>query len=169
MGFGKLSLTGRALRYLSAREHSRAELERKLRPYEESSGELARVLDALEAKDFINPARVVESVINSRSRRMGQARIRQELQAKGISPELAAPALQALKSTEYSRALGLWQRRYGGPPADAASRARQQRFLLGRGFAHDLVHRLLSGRPLEADMDVKEDGADPQGASSGSA
>jgi regulatory protein len=30
MGFGALSVKGRALRYLAQREHSRAELERKL-------------------------------------------------------------------------------------------------------------------------------------------
>ena len=39
-----LSLTGRALRLLSAREHSRAELERKLARFEEEPGALARVL-----------------------------------------------------------------------------------------------------------------------------
>ena len=43
----KLSLTGRALRLLSGREHSRAELQRKLAPHEETPGELAAVLDKL--------------------------------------------------------------------------------------------------------------------------
>ena len=40
-----LSLTGRALRLLSTREHSRAELERKLARFEEEAGQLAKVLD----------------------------------------------------------------------------------------------------------------------------
>ena len=60
-----LSLKGRALRLLSGREQSRGELERKLRAHEEVSGQLAAVLDELEAKDFISPTRVIESVINS--------------------------------------------------------------------------------------------------------
>ncbi len=76
-GFG-LSLKGRALRYLAAREHSRAELERKLASHAESPEQLAQVLDELQAKDFISEARVVESVINRRAQRFGAARIRQE-------------------------------------------------------------------------------------------
>ena len=74
-----LSLKGRALRYLAAREHSRAELERKLAAHAESPEQLAQVLDELQAKDFISEARVVESVINRRAGRFGAARIRHEL------------------------------------------------------------------------------------------
>ena len=58
-----LSLKGRALRLLSGREHSRAELERKLAAHEEEPGQLARILDELQARDFINEQRVVDSVI----------------------------------------------------------------------------------------------------------
>ena len=48
------SLKGRALRLLSGREHSRAELERKLQPFEEEPGSLAAALDELQSKGFIN-------------------------------------------------------------------------------------------------------------------
>ena len=72
---GQLSLKGRALRYLSAREHSRAELERKLASHEEEPGQLARVLDELLAKGFISEQRVAESVVNRRAPRMGSLRI----------------------------------------------------------------------------------------------
>ena len=41
----QLSLKGRALRLLSGREHSRAELERKLARYEETPGSLAQALN----------------------------------------------------------------------------------------------------------------------------
>jgi len=41
----KPSLKGRALRLLSQREHSRKELEQKLKPHEETPGELAEALD----------------------------------------------------------------------------------------------------------------------------
>jgi len=85
-----LSLTGRALRLLSTREHSRAELERKLAQYEEEPGALARALDTLAAKDFINETRVVESVLHRRSAKLGTQRIKQELQSKGLEPEAVA-------------------------------------------------------------------------------
>ena len=50
----QLSLKGRALRYLSQREHSRSELERKLAKHAENQGEVARVLDELQARGFID-------------------------------------------------------------------------------------------------------------------
>ena len=50
MAFNAPSLKGRALRLLSQREHSRAELERKLARHEEEPGTLAKALDELAAK-----------------------------------------------------------------------------------------------------------------------
>ena len=103
------SLKGRALRLLSMREHSRQELERKLKPFEETPGELAEALDFLQAKDFINEQRVVESVVNSRSRKLGASRVRQELQAKGLPVEAIAEAVQEMRSTELERAREVWR------------------------------------------------------------
>ena len=73
MGFGTLSLKGRALRLLSQREHSRAELVTKLTPHVQDGEDLAALLDDLAAKDFINETRVVESVVHRRAGRMGAA------------------------------------------------------------------------------------------------
>ncbi len=94
MAVTPLSLTGRALRLLSSREHSRAELERKLKQHEEEPGALAKVLDTLAAKDFINEGRVVESVLHRRSAKLGTQRIKQELQAKGLEPDAVAEAVK---------------------------------------------------------------------------
>ncbi|MES2188129.1 MAG: recombination regulator RecX [Pseudomonadota bacterium] len=145
MAFGAVSLKGRALRYLSQREHSRTELQRKLARHEETPGELAQVLDDLAAKDFISEARVVDSVVHLRAPRLGAARIRQELQAKGIAPEAVQEALARLRSTEFPRARDLWRRRFDAPPADAAARAKQARFLMARGFSSDVVRKVLAG------------------------
>ena len=76
MGFGTLSLKGRALRLLAQREHSRAELTTKLARHVQEGEDLAAVLDDLQAKDFINETRVVQSVVYRRAPRMGAARIR---------------------------------------------------------------------------------------------
>lgn len=143
MGFAKLSLKGRALKLLSAREHSRAELEKKLAPHEEAPGELAQALDELQARGFISEARVVESVLHRRAARLGTGRVRQELQAKGISPEAVDEAVQALRATEFERASEVWRRRFGAAPADPGERARQARFLVARGFAADTVAKVL--------------------------
>lgn len=140
-----LSLKGRALRLLTGREHSRLELERKLAAHEQTPGELARVLDELQAKDFINEDRVVESVLHRRASRLGAARIKHELQGKGLSPEVMAQALGQLKSSEVERAQAVWAKKFGNrPPADAAERAKQMRFLTARGFGSEAVRRAVS-------------------------
>ena len=66
-GLVTLSLKGRALRHLAAREHTRVELERKLASHADSADELARVLDELQAKGFISEQRVVDSVLHRRA------------------------------------------------------------------------------------------------------
>ena len=140
-----LSLTGRALRLLSTREHSRAELERKLVQYEEEPGALAKVLDTLAAKDFINESRVVESVLHRRSAKLGTQRIKQELQSKGLEPEAVANALSALRATEVDRAREVWKKKFGTPPQDATERAKHMRFLASRGFGGDAIRKVVSG------------------------
>ena len=145
MGFGTLSLKGRALRLLSQREHSRAELITKLTPHVQEGEDLAAVLDDLQAKDFINETRVVESVVHRRASRMGAARIRQELQAKGLPAEAVQHAVDQLKDSELSRAREVWRRKFGAVAEDAPARAKQMRFLMTRGFSGDVVHRVVRG------------------------
>ena len=147
-GFG-LSLKGRALRYLAAREYSRAELERKLAGHAESPEQLAGVLDELQAKDFISEARVIESVVNRRQAKLGAARIKYELQGKGLAPEAVAEAINSLKASEVERAREVWRKKFGEPALDAAARGKQMRFLAARGFGSDAIRRVV----LQADQD----------------
>jgi regulatory protein len=139
------SLKGRALRLLARREHSRAELERKLAAFEEVPGTLAQALDDLQAKDFINEQRVVESVVHRRAPRLGAGRVRQELERKGLDREAIAGAVKALASTELARASAVWKKKFGGESAtDAVDRARQMRFLASRGFSGEVVRRVVN-------------------------
>jgi regulatory protein len=140
-----LSLTGRALRLLSTREHSRVELERKLLKYEEEPGALAKVLDTLAAKDFINEDRVVASVLHRRSAKLGTARIKHELQSKGLEPEAVAQAVIELKASEPERAFAVWRKKFGAPATTPAERAKQVRFLASRGFGGEAIARVVSG------------------------
>lgn len=145
MGFNQISLKGRALRLLSGREHSRAELQRKLSAHEAEPGELTQALDELEAKGFINEQRVLESVVHQRSVKLGASRVRQELQAKGLNPEAVAQAVADLQGTEQARALEVWRKKFGAPPRDAAEYGKQMRFLLTRGFSAEAVRRVVRG------------------------
>ena len=137
------SLKGRALRLLSQREHSRTELERKLAQHEEVAGELAKALDELQARDFINDGRVIESVINHRSSKLGAARLKQELAAKGLSGEAVATALASIKDSELERAQAAWLKKFGEPAQDPRERAKQASFLLTRGFPAEVVNKIL--------------------------
>ena len=145
------SLKGRALRLLSQREHSRAELERKLSAYEEVPGELAKALDELQARDFINDGRAVDSVVNRRSGKLGSARIKQELAAKGLSGEAVSEAMESLKDTEFSRAQEVWRKKFGTPPQGPLERAKHMRFLITRGFNAEVVRRVVKGDGLVDD------------------
>ncbi|WP_374522088.1 recombination regulator RecX [Hydrogenophaga sp.] len=145
MGFQALSLKGRALRLLAGREHSRAELERKLVAHETEPGELARALDELQAKGFINEQRVVESVLYRRASRLGASRVKQELQAKGLPAEAVAQAVAGLQATELERAREVWRKKFAEPASDAAGRAKQMRFLASRGFSPEAIRRVVRG------------------------
>ncbi|MBA2676498.1 recombination regulator RecX [Ramlibacter sp.] len=145
MGFGQLSLKGRALKLLSQREHSRKELERKLARHEAEPGQLRQALDELQTRGFIDEGRVVESVLNRRAPRLGAGRIRQELQAKGLDAERIAHAVAGLRGTELARAREVWRKKFDAPPADAVERAKQARFLAARGFNGEVIHRVLGG------------------------
>lgn len=151
-----LSLKGRALRLLAQREHSRAELERKLAPHAGSPEELARALDELSAKGFISEARVAASVLHRRAPRLGSARVLQELRAKGVSAHTLQEAAETLRATEQARAQTVWQKKFGAPAADPAGRARQARFLAARGFSADVVRRVL--RAAGEDLPDEEPG-----------
>jgi len=142
-----MSLKGRALRYLAGREHSRLELARKLAAHEEEPGQVERVLDDLQAKGFISEERVVASVVRQRAPGLGAARVRQELQAKGIDPERVRDAVAQLQGSELERAQSVWHKRFGAPPVDARAWARQMRFMLARGFASGVVRRVVPDTP----------------------
>ena len=142
---GQISLKGRALRLLSAREHSRAELERRLQQYEEAPGDLALALDELQAKGFISEQRVIESVINRRAAKLGSARIRQELQSKGLDKEAVIDAVASLQATELERARDIWNRKFGEVALDAKARGQQMRFFASRGFSGDVIRKVMAG------------------------
>ena len=159
MSMHELSLKGRALRLLGMREHSRVELERKLKTHAPAPDQLAQALDELQAKGFINEQRVVESVINRRSANLGAARIRQELQSKGLDAGAVKDAVAALQGTELDRAREVWRRKFGAAvsvPLEAAGAVelgKQMRFLAARGFGADTIRRVVAGAPDCQDLD----------------
>jgi regulatory protein len=140
-----LSLKGRALKALAGRERSRVELERKLASFEEEPGQLAKLLDELQAKGFLDDQRAADSLANHRGRKLGTARVIQEMKARGIEAEAIALTAQQLKATELERAREVWRRKFGVPPSDSSERGKQMRFLITRGFSAEIIRRVVAG------------------------
>lgn len=141
-----VSLRDRALRLLARREHTRAELARKLSVHSEDPDELERVLEDLEQRGWVSESRVVEQVVHARRSRYGARRIERDLRQKGVSDEAVAAALAGLKGGEFEAAREVWRRKFGGrQPRRPADRARQVRFLQGRGFDLEVVLRVIKG------------------------
>lgn len=134
-------LKARALRYLARREHSRAELERKLAPHAQSPAALGQLLDALAARRQLSDERYAEARAHQLARKYGAARIRQDLKAKGIDDAIAGriPA-----EGEAARAAAILARKYRAPATTRMELARRMRFLLQRGFSHDTIRRVVS-------------------------
>ena len=147
------SLRAKALAWLALREHSTHELRAKLERWAQAHGRdaeaegLEALLTALQAAGHLSDSRFVESRVHARAARLGNLRIEQELRRSGVQPDQAVR--EALRASELERARAVWARRFGQPGADLAERARQARFLAGRGFSADSIRRVTGGDPAE--------------------
>ena len=152
------SLKARALQWLAQREQSRSELRRKLLPHAVAEAEAAAeagapmaepapgarvdaLLDWLETHNYLSHERFAESRVHARAPRFGNLRIRQELKQHQVA--VSAEALQALRDSELQRACAVLVRKFAAAPGNQAERARQARFLVGRGFSPEVIARAL--------------------------
>lgn len=140
------ALEARALRYLSRREYSRLELERKLSVHTQAiSGEiLVDILNKLEQRGFLSAERVIEQIIHTRRPRYGNQYIVHELKEKGIDEHLISSVLPTLKETEKGAAFAVWQKKFGSLPTSLKERGKQIRFMSSRGFSSEVIHQLLA-------------------------
>ena len=140
------SLKARALRLLSAREHSRLELSRKLARYAEEGDDIGALLDWLEKNKWLSEERFSESLIHRRSARYGNSRILAELQTHGIKGEALQDLKAGLAEDEVARCCEVWRRKFAGKVAeDAEERGKQMRFLIQRGFSQKAVRAAMQG------------------------
>ncbi|MOA31038.1 Regulatory protein RecX [compost metagenome] len=135
-----------AMDLLARREHSRAELARKLRQRGAAVELIDSALERLSEEGLLSDERFLESFIRSRAQAgYGPLRIRDELNQRGLPRAVVERALAESPIDWATNLRELWQRRFAALPADAREKAKQGRFLLYRGFAHDAVSRLLRG------------------------
>jgi regulatory protein len=131
---------------LARREHSRTELGRKLSQRGFPEPLVGEVLDALETENLLSDRRFTESFVQHRKARgQGPLKIRHELRQRGVSDELATPAIRAEWQDWCEQALAVRHKRFGAePPEDIRERSRQARFLAQRGFEQEHIRFALN-------------------------
>ncbi|MDO9597832.1 MAG: recombination regulator RecX [Azoarcus sp.] len=147
---GELTLRERALRHLARRDHSRAELARKLSAYG-SAEEIEAVLARMGELELQSDTRFAEAWVRSKAARFGGTRLRSELMRRGVDKTLINETIaNECVESELDRARAVWQSRFRTQPADSREWARQARFLQTRGFATDVICKLLKENPDES-------------------
>ncbi len=140
------SLRARALRMLARREHSRLEMQSRLSSRGADDAEVQSLLDEFEAKGWLSEQRFIDAVVQTRRRRFGTAKVLRELKDKGVSEEGLAAARDVLRVEELETARSVWKKRFGEQPSTLAERAKQSRFLAGRGFSPEVIRTVLDWR-----------------------
>jgi regulatory protein len=148
----RAACTRQALDLLARREHSRRELDRKLRARGFAPEVIEAVLTELTATGALAEARFTESYVRTRvARGKGPVRIRAELAERGVAAEERAAALGTAEQDWHALAREVRVKRFGSAiPKDYKERARQARFLQYRGFDAAQIKSALAG---EGDSD----------------
>ncbi|OJZ19717.1 MAG: recombination regulator RecX [Thiobacillus sp. 65-29] len=139
-------LRERALALLARREHTRAELARKLAAGGFAAEDVRPLLDEFEARTWLSDRRFAESWVADHRDRSGAIKLAFELRQHGVPEALIDDVLADQRDNEAARARSVWEKKFGVPPANPADRAKQMRFLQGRGFALDVIQHILRGR-----------------------
>lgn len=103
--------------------------------------DIERLLDDLQQSGYLSDERFIDTRIHAREEAWGHRRISHELKQHGLVMDDAR--LEGLRRSEAARARHLWLRRFGQPPRNLAERAKQMRFLAGRGFSGDAIRSAL--------------------------
>lgn len=156
------SLKMRAIDFLSRREHSRLELSRKLQRHCEDLNVIEKVLDELEHAKWLSDDRYANSLVNRRAHKFGRRRVIQELRQNGITSERIHQIATELTSTEFPRALEVWERKFGQLPADQKAYAKQFRFMASRGFSSDIFQKIISDAKQRFQLEGSPDSYDPE-------
>ena len=77
------------------------------------------------------------------SRRFGPLKLAHELRSKGVEDETVSAAFRAAGADGTASIETIWRSRFDTAPVNERERARQVRFLQGRGFALDGILRFL--------------------------
>lgn len=139
------TLRERTLGLLARREHSRAELMRKLETAGFAREDIAPLLDEFETKNWLSDQRFAESYVADHRARAGSIKLAYDLRQRGVSDSIIEGVLSDNRDSEFERARTVWQKKFGAAPIDMTDKARQMRFLQSRGFTPEVIRRAIDG------------------------
>lgn len=138
-----------ALRALSRREHSAAELQYKLAQRGHDGTTVAQVIGGLSAAGWQSDVRYTEMLVRNRAEQgYGPLRIEHELGAAGIAEALIREALAAAALDWNALCAQLHARKFRSAPA-AADWQKQYRYLASHGYSAEQIRRVLKRAPGE--------------------
>ncbi|MEQ1440492.1 regulatory protein RecX [Fontimonas sp. SYSU GA230001] len=133
-----------ALRLLSRREHSAAELKYKLGRRGHEEGQAQEIVERLGTAGWQSDARYAEMLLRNRADRgYGPLRVRAELEAARVADAIIRAAFEAADVDWDARACAVHARRFGQPPQSAAEWQKQYRYLAARGFESGQIRTAL--------------------------
>jgi regulatory protein len=131
------------MRLLARREHSRAELVRKLGQAGFDACDIQPLLDEFEEKKWLSDRRFAESYVADHRTRAGAVKLAFDLRQRGVADNIIEAVLSDNRDSELERAQAVWQKKFGSAPADMTEKARQMRFLQSRGFGTEVIRRVI--------------------------
>jgi regulatory protein len=135
-----------ALKLLARREHSARELKRKLAARGITDDAAAAAVEHAIAENWQSDARYAEMLVRTRiSGGYGPVRIEAELEVAGVPSEQIRAALDAAEVDWSALAIEQHAKKFGAPPQSSAERAKQYRYLQGRGFDSSQISAALKG------------------------
>jgi len=159
-------LKNKGVSLLARREHSRYELREKLLKSlpNNDCGQSEHLIDeALEwvvDMGYLDEQRYADMVLRSRvAKGYGAQRVRQELSQKRVAPEIVQASFESCDVDWYELAKSVFERRFVSVGESAGEsigenvssleraklKAKQQRFLYGRGFSSDEIQYAIDG------------------------
>jgi regulatory protein len=110
---------------------------------------LELVLDELENKDWLSDDRFTEQFVLSKKRKFGARKIAHELKLRGVGESIINRVLGEIKDDEFFLAKKIWEKKFNQFPITIDEKAKQIRFMQGRGIESSIIHQILSGKSPE--------------------
>ena len=138
------------MRILARREHSVAQIKRKLSQRGHDEQTTTEVVERLTESGFQSDTRFAETLARSRANQgYGPLRIRAELKEARVPDAEIRSAFDALECDFAELAVQARAKKFGDIPERGEGWQKQYRFLAARGFESDQIRAALKNEPEE--------------------